>query len=224
MGATFATLIFVGPSIVIVCVLARRVPPQKRILALSGILVVDDHPVIARACGLVLEPIGIVKIISAHTAEAGYQSFIKHEPDLSVIDLSLHGKELNGIALIERIREHDASAKILVFSMRSDRRSFVAAIEAGATGYVIKDSPTAEFAKAVQQILLGDRYIDPQLALNLAFPKNAALSPGERRTLDRLLEDGPRSRLLDNQIGCVSLAKVYDDALLREKALRRKLD
>jgi two-component system, NarL family, invasion response regulator UvrY len=156
---------------------------------LSGILVVDDHPVIAKACGLVLEPIGIEKIISAYDVDTGYQAFLEHEPDVSVIDLSLHGEELDGIALIKRIRSHDTSAKILVFSMRSDRSSFVAAIEAGATGYLIKDSPTDEFAKAVQKTRLGRRYIDPQLALNLAFPRNAALSPRERRILDLLLED-----------------------------------
>src|SRR5262249_3066978 len=85
----------------------------------------------------------------------------------------------------------NAAAKILVFSMRSDRRSFMSAIEAGATGYLIKDSPTDEFAKAVEQTRLGRRYIDPQLALNLAFPVNASLSPRERQILDLLLEDVP---------------------------------
>jgi two-component system, NarL family, invasion response regulator UvrY len=157
---------------------------------LSGILVVDDHPVIAKACHLVLEPIG-VEIISAHNADAGYQAFVEHEPDVSVIDLSLDGNELDGIDLIKRIRSRDTAAKILVFSMRSDRRSFMAAIEAGATGYLIKDSPTDEFAKAVQQTKLGRRYIDPQLALNLAFPVNASLSPRERQILELLLEDVP---------------------------------
>jgi two-component system, NarL family, invasion response regulator UvrY len=156
---------------------------------LSGILVVDDHPVIAKACGLVLEPLGVEKIISAYDVNTGYKAFLEHEPDVSVIDLSLHGNELDGIDLIKRIRSCNASAKILVFSMRSDRGSFVTAIEAGATGYLIKDSPTEEFAKAVQKTRLGRRYIDPQLALNLAFPKNAALSPREQRILDLLLED-----------------------------------
>ena len=166
---------------------------------MAGILVVDDHPVIARACGLLLEPIGIEKIVSAHDVDTGYEAFIEHEPDVSVIDLSLDGKALDGIALIKRIRTHNAAAKILVFSMRSDRSSFVAAIEAGATGYVIKDSPTNEFAKAVEQTRAGRRYIDPQLALNLAFPKNAALTPREQRILDLLLDDVPRAiaRLAD---------------------------
>jgi two-component system invasion response regulator UvrY len=158
---------------------------------LSGILVVDDHPVIARACGLVLEPIGIETVIPSYDADAGYQAFLDHEPDMSVIDLSLRRNELDGIDLIRRIRSRDPGAKILVFSMRSDRSSFLAAIEAGATGYLIKDSPTDEFAKAVQQIRSGRRYIDPQLALNLAFANNAALSARERRIIEMLLEDVP---------------------------------
>jgi two-component system, NarL family, invasion response regulator UvrY len=161
---------------------------------LSGILVVDDHPVIARACGLVLEPIGIETIIPAYDAEAGYQAFLDHEPDISVIDLSFRRNELDGIDLIKRIRARDAGARILVFSMRADRGSFLAAIEAGATGYLIKDSPTEEFAKAVQQIRSGRRYIDPQLALNLAFANNAALSARERRILELLLDDVPAIR------------------------------
>jgi two-component system, NarL family, invasion response regulator UvrY len=158
---------------------------------LAGILVVDDHPVIAKACGLVLEPVGIGKAISACDVDTGYRAFLEHEPDVAVIDLSLDGEALDGIALIKRIRSHNAGAKILVFSMRSDRSSFVAAIEAGATGYLIKDSPADEFAKAIEQTRAGRRYIDPQLALNLAFPRNAALTSRERRILDLLLEDAP---------------------------------
>ena len=166
---------------------------------MTGILVVDDHPVIAKACGLVLEPIGVQTIISAHDVDTGYQAFLEHEPDVSVIDLSLDGEALDGIALIKRIRSHNAGAKILVFSMRSDRTSFVAAIEAGANGYLIKDSPTNEFAKAVEQTRAGRRYIDPQLALNLAFPRNASLTEREQRILDLLVEDVPRAiaRLAD---------------------------
>ena len=47
--------------------------------------------------------------------------------------------------------------------------------------------------RPLQQTRLGRRYIDPQLALNLAFPKNAALSPRERQILDLLLKDVPHA-------------------------------
>jgi two-component system, NarL family, invasion response regulator UvrY len=156
---------------------------------LSGILIVDDHPVIARACGHVFESIGIENVIAAGDVEAGFKAFIDHRPDLCVIDLTFHRAQLDGIALTRRIRSHEGTAKILIFTMRSDRRSFLSAIEAGATSYVMKDSPVHEFAKAVEATRSGRRDIDPQLALNLAFAKNAALSPRERQILDMLLDE-----------------------------------
>jgi DNA-binding NarL/FixJ family response regulator len=161
---------------------------------LSGILVVDDHPIIAKACRVVLETIGVEKIISASTVDAGYRAFVENEPDVSVIDISLHGEDLAGIALIKRIRTYKTNARILVFSRRSDRKSFFSAIEAGTTGYVIKDSPADEFTKAVEETRSGRRYIDPQLALNLAFSKNAALSPREQSILNLLREDLAKDR------------------------------
>src|SRR5215469_12130010 len=108
---------FFPTTFCMLCVASRKTRAGST--DLTGILVVDDHPVIAKACGLVLEPIGIEKIISAHDADTGYQAYIEHEPDVSVIDLSLDGRALDGIALIKRIRTHNAGAKILVFSMRS---------------------------------------------------------------------------------------------------------
>ena len=156
---------------------------------MSGVLVVDDHPVIAKACGHVFESLGIENIVSAGDIDSGFQAFLDHQPDVAVIDLSFRESKLDGIALIKRIREHDGAAKVLVFSMRSDRKSFMSAIEAGATSYVIKDSPVQEFAKAVERTRSGHRYIDPQFTLNLAFARNAALSEREQRILDMLLDD-----------------------------------
>ena len=155
---------------------------------MSGILIVDDHPVIARACGHVFESIGIENV-AAGDVESGFKAFIDHRPDLCVIDLTFHRAQFDGIALIRRIRSHEGTAKILVFTMRSDRRSFLSAIEAGATSYVMKDSPVHEFAKAVEETRSGRRYIDPQFALNLAFAKNAALSPRDHQILDMLLDE-----------------------------------
>jgi two-component system, NarL family, invasion response regulator UvrY len=156
---------------------------------LSGVLVVDDHPVIAKACGHVFESLGIENVISAGDVDSGFKAFLDHQPDLAVIDLSFRERQLDGIDLIKRIRAHDDAAKVLVFSMRSDRKSFLSAIEAGATSYVIKDSPVQEFAKAVERTRSGCRYIDPQLALNLAFARNASLSAREQRILDMLLDE-----------------------------------
>ena len=156
---------------------------------MSAVLVVDDHPIIAKACGHALESLGLEEIISAADIDSGFQAYVDHQPDVSIIDLSFYHAKLDGITLIKRIRSHHEGARILVFSMRSDRKSFLSAIEAGAMSYVIKDSPVEEFAKAVERTRSGRRYIDPQLALNLAFERNASLTLRERQILNMLLDE-----------------------------------
>src|SRR5271168_3878047 len=155
---------------------------------LRSVLVVDDHPIIATACGLVLD--GIAGILAAHDAVSGYQAFVRYKPDIVTIDLSLRGEAFAGLALIERIRLSDPEANILVFSMHAGLNDFVSAIEAGAGGYLLKDAPPEELVNAVQQAGSGRRYIDPRLAVKLVFPRTV-LSPRQKRVLAALLEDTP---------------------------------
>jgi DNA-binding NarL/FixJ family response regulator len=166
---------------------------------LSGILVIDDHPIVAEACRLLLGATGIENILVAHDAVSGYQAFLQHKPDVIIVDLSLHEEKLGGIALIERIRSQDPSTKILVFSMHADLSLLFSAIQAGATGYLVKDAPADELAKAVHQVRSGHRYIDAQLALKLAFLSND-LTPKERHVLALLME-GTSYASIAHQLG-----------------------
>jgi DNA-binding NarL/FixJ family response regulator len=168
---------------------------------LRSILIVDDHPIIATACRLVFEPLGIGNVVAAYDAASGYEAFLQHKPDVVTVDLSLHEDELGGLELIKRIRANDPAARILVFSMHADRGSFISAIESGASGYLLKDASPEELVKAVQEARSGRRYIDPQLALKLAFP-DTDLSPREERVLALLLKGTPYATfagLLGNQ-------------------------
>lgn len=162
---------------------------------MSGVLLVDDHPIVLRACRQLLEPSGVTNIIEAGDADAAYQAFLEHRPDVVVIDLSLPADELGGLALIERIRSHDPDAKILVFSMHADPRIVTSAIEAGAAGYLLKDAAPDELPKAVEQVRLGKRYINQELALKVALLRTegernglSQLSPRERQVLALLAE------------------------------------
>jgi DNA-binding NarL/FixJ family response regulator len=146
---------------------------------MGGVLVIDDHPIIAKACHLVLDFADFGNVISAFDSESGYAAFLQHKPDVAIVDLSLHKDELGGLALIKRIRSHDQDARNLVFSMHAASERVASSIEAGAMGYLIKDSPIDELKKAVQQVRLGRRYVDPQPAIKLVFP-NAALRPRKR--------------------------------------------
>jgi DNA-binding NarL/FixJ family response regulator len=69
---------------------------------------------------------------------------------------------LGGLALIKRIRSHAPHAAILAFSMHLDPVVISTTIRAGATGYLLKDAPPEELAKAVEHVRSGRRYMDRQ--------------------------------------------------------------
>jgi DNA-binding NarL/FixJ family response regulator len=167
---------------------------------LQNILVIDDHPIIAAACRVIFEAVGIGSVVAAYDAAGGFQAFLQHKPDLVTIDLSLDDEERGGLDLIKRIRESDPNARILVFSMHSDRGSFISAIESGATGYLLKDASPEELVKAVLEAGSGRHYIDSQLALKLAFP-DTELSSREQRVLTLLLSGTP----------CATIANLFGD-------------
>jgi DNA-binding NarL/FixJ family response regulator len=159
---------------------------------MGGVLVVDDHLIIAKACHLVLDFTDFGNVISAFDSESGYAAFFCSTSlmNVAIVDLSLHKDELGGLALIKRIRSHDQDARILVFSMHAASERVASSIEAGAMGYLIKDSLIDELKKAVQQVRLGRRYVAPQLAIKLVFP-DAALVAREKEVLTLLMEGTP---------------------------------
>ena len=64
-----------------------------------------------------------------------------------IVDSSMQGRGLSGLPLIKRIRAHDPRTRILVFSMHSDPIIAARALEAGATGYVLKDASSEELIR-----------------------------------------------------------------------------
>lgn len=159
------------------------------------VLLVDDHPVVITACRWLLNEAGIASLSEAHDAESAYAAYVRERPDAAIIDLRLQGQELDGIGLIERMRSHDPSARILVFSMLADPRVVRSAIDAGASGYLLKDAPPHELPKALEQVRAGGTYLDPQLATRIALLRKesdgtspTSLTPRERQALALLAE------------------------------------
>ena len=102
----------------------------------------------------------------------------------------MQGSGLGGLALIRRIRSHDPRARILVFSMHSDPMIVARALEAGATGYVLKDTSSDELVKAFEQVRAGTPYLSNDLAMQVALVRTgvrpnplADLTPRELQTL-----------------------------------------
>ena len=138
---------------------------------MTKVLVVDDHPIVLQGCRRILEDAGGATVFEASDVATGYDLFCSNQPDVVVIDLSMRDVGLAGLTLIRRINEADRRVPILVLSMHRDPAIVVQALEAGAVGYILKDTATEELLKAIQEVKGGKRYLSHSLAIDIAVSR-----------------------------------------------------
>jgi two-component system, NarL family, invasion response regulator UvrY len=169
---------------------------------MTSVLIIDDHPIVLQGCRRMLEDAGIKTVLEARDAASGYRLYRRHRPDVVIVDLAMQEGGLRGLDVIRRMRSHDQRSRILVFSMHSDPIIAARALEAGATGYVLKDSD--ELMKAFDQVRTGTPYLSNDLAMQVALVRTgvranplADLTRRELQILSLLAEGKPYGRIAD---------------------------
>jgi two-component system invasion response regulator UvrY len=163
------------------------------------VLIDDDHPIIHAGLRRLIAAETNAEICEAATAKDAWASFKEDRPDLVIMDLNLPGS--GGLEMIRRLMIEDNSARILVFSVHDDSIHVARAFEAGALGYVTKNAPPDQISEAIFRVAAGHKYIEPQIAQELALltvrtsGRSSLLHPFTeltRRDLEilRLLGDG----------------------------------
>ena len=130
------------------------------------VLVVDDHPLMRQAicAALEIEPDIVVAGEALNGAEAVAQAQALH-PDVIVMDLLL--PIMDGVQAIAEIRAANPAARILALTSSLDPERIVAALEAGAQGYLFKDSKRDELMRAVREVSQGHAFLAPAVAQKL---------------------------------------------------------
>jgi two-component system, NarL family, invasion response regulator UvrY len=170
---------------------------------MTSVLIIDDHPIVLQGCRRVLEDAGLEPVLTASDIVAGYRLYRRHAPDVVVVDLAIQGKGLAGIDLIRRIRVHRPRAHILVLTMHNEAMIARRALEAGATGYLLKDTSSEQLVRAVQQIATGTPYLDSEVAMKVALTGAGSargnplsdLTPRELQVLALLADGKPYERI-----------------------------
>jgi DNA-binding NarL/FixJ family response regulator len=157
------------------------------------ILLVDDHAVVRAGYHRFLEHDEDMRVVGeAEDAEQGYALFRQHQPDVCVIDLSMPG--VGGLDLIRRICSQSPQACVLAFSMHEEPVFAQRALQAGARGYVTKQSAPDVLVQAVRELHAGRRFISQDMARDLAqgqthWHPSSVLSPREFEVF-RLIAQG----------------------------------
>ena len=123
------------------------------------ILIVDDHPLVREGLKSILKPASEYEVVGqAGNARDGIQMVKNLKPDLVLLDLSLPDK--SGLEICREIRNISPSTRILIVSMHSKVDYIVKAFQAGATGYMTKESATERLLKGVELVLNGEYFMD----------------------------------------------------------------
>src|SRR5258708_27795006 len=124
------------------------------------VLVADDQRVVREGLATLLGLLTGVKVVG--TAADGNQAIalaIQLRPDVVLMDLRM--PHCDGVEATRRLRDHDASIKVLVLTTYADDRSVIHALRAGARGYLTTDAGAEEIPDALQRVTTGYAAIDP---------------------------------------------------------------
>ncbi len=136
---------------------------------MTRILLVDDHPVVRQGIKQVLSDAFHPALMGeASNAEEGMAEIKSTDWDVLVLDLSLPGT--SGLDLLKDLRRERPTLPVLVLSMYSPDQFARRAMNAGASGYLTKDSNPNELVKAVGEVIAGRRYLNPAVIGEMVSP------------------------------------------------------
>src|SRR5499433_1743307 len=143
------------------------------------ILTVDDHPVIREGIAAVLaSETDLVLVAEASDGPEAIEKFRTHRPDVTLMDLQM--PQMNGTDAILAIRREFPDARIIVLTTYSGDAQAVRAFEAGASGYLLKNTLRKELAASIRSVHSGKKRIPSEIAVEIAeHHSDDSLSPRE---------------------------------------------
>ncbi len=146
---------------------------------MTRLMVVDDHPMWRDAVARDLAEAGVEVVAVAGTGEEALRRAPAARPQVAVVDLQLPG--ISGVEVTAQLLRADPAMRVLVLSASGEREDVLAAVKAGATGYLVKSASREELIAAVRSVAVGDAVFTPGLAgLVLGEFRRMADDPGER--------------------------------------------
>jgi DNA-binding NarL/FixJ family response regulator len=171
------------------------------------VLLADDHQLMRAGVRALLDDMAGVEVV----AEAGdgleaLRLIALHAPTIALLDIAMPG--MNGLDVLRAVRARYPATQVILLSMYDSSDYVAGAIQAGAAGYLIKDSAVTELAQALAAVAAGGRWLSPRISRQLAeaianpagAPATTELTVRQEEVL-RLVARGRSSKEIARQLG-----------------------
>lgn len=172
---------------------------------IARVLIADDHAIVREGLKMVLESSSDIKVVGeAIDCFDAVEKAVLLNPDVVLMDISMPG--LNGIEATRMIMEKLPSTRIIILSMQHTAEHVFQAMQAGASGYILKESATASVFNAIRSVMKGRKYFTEEIEATGATRFNTlsvskspldSLTRRERQTLQLVVEGNTNSTIAE---------------------------
>jgi two-component system, NarL family, response regulator DesR len=162
------------------------------------VVIAEDQSMILGALAALLEIEGDIRVVGrAHDGQEALETVLAHKPDVFLTDIEM--PRLTGLDVAAELQRRKAGTRVVIVTTFARAGYLRRALDAGASGYLLKDHPAEQLADAVRRVHRGLRVIDPELATE-AWSELDPLTDRERQVL-RMAGDGKVSGDIADELG-----------------------
>jgi DNA-binding NarL/FixJ family response regulator len=194
------------------------------------ILLVDDHEVVRQGLKTMLESHRDIKVVGeAGTAGEAVRRVGFDDPDVVVMDVRL--PDGSGVEACREIRQRFPEVKVIMLTSFADEEALLAAIMAGASGYVLKRIKGQDLVESIRRVARGESLLDPDMTEKLfrklrgdapEDPLLARLSPQERAILEHIATGKTNRQIAEEMFLAEKTVKNYVSNLLAKLGMHRR--
>lgn len=198
-------------------------------MAAIRVYLLDDHELIRQGLHRSLDAFDDIEMVGdSSDAGSGLAEILRLQPDVAILDVKL--RDVSGVDVCRRIRTTHPSIRCLMLTSYPDDEPFAAAIDAGASGYILKDTPVSELVPAIRRVAAGEVLMDDTLTKQVLerIRRGPARDPLEaltdrERTILSLIGQGLTNREIAVELSLAEQTiKNYVSNLLAKLSMQRR--
>ena len=164
------------------------------------ILIVDDHPVVRAGLASMLGTQEELELTgSATSGEEALRMVEEHRPDVLLLDLRMPG--MSGVETLHALKAVDKSVRVIILTNYETDEDIYRAVQAGAQGYLLKNTSLREMVEAIRAVHAGKRYIPRHIASRLAERMVRTDLTARELEILKLLSKGPTNKQIGHALG-----------------------